>query len=73
MSAPVMMDFAEAAATLFVKESWLRRAVAADAVPHHRLGRKVRFTQSDIDQIVDEAARSGRSEVGALRTSKASR
>lgn len=69
----VLLGFTEAAEALNVNESWLRRAVTANEVPHRRLGRKVRFTEDDIAQIVAQAARAGKSEVGALRTSKVTR
>ena len=42
----------EAAEVLQVSTSWLRKRVAARAVPCVRLGRTVRFADSDIAQIV---------------------
>ncbi len=42
----------EAAEALNVPRSWLRDKVTADAVPHTRLGRHVRFTEAHLAQIV---------------------
>ena len=47
---------AEAAALLKVSPSWLKRAAAARAVPCRRLGRLVRFSGSDLEEIVTKAA-----------------
>jgi excisionase family DNA binding protein len=55
MTDPMLIGFPEAAARLGVAESWLRRAVTAREVPHRRLGKRVMFTQADLDQIVAEA------------------
>ena len=51
-----LLTFTEAATWLAVTESWLRRAVAAKRVPHRRIGRAVRFSPDDLDQIVAAAA-----------------
>jgi excisionase family DNA binding protein len=43
----------EAAAALGISPSTLYRAVEAGEVPHHKvLGKVIRFTQSDIDEIL---------------------
>jgi hypothetical protein len=52
----MLYDFAGAAAWLNVRESWLRRAVTAQTVPHRRVGRAVRFTAEDLHQIVADSA-----------------
>jgi excisionase family DNA binding protein len=44
--------FQEAAGRLGIAESTLRRWVAQRQVPHHRLGRLVRFTEADIEAIL---------------------
>jgi excisionase family DNA binding protein len=44
--------FQEAAERLGIAESTLRRWVAQRRVPHHRLGRLVRFTEADIEAIL---------------------
>ncbi|SCL26967.1 DNA binding domain-containing protein, excisionase family [Micromonospora rhizosphaerae] len=41
--------YAEAAAKLRIAETTLRRWVSKGRVPCHRLGRKVRFTDSDLE------------------------
>lgn len=39
------------AAVLGVNASWVERQVAARALPHHRVGRLVRFTPADVRAI----------------------
>ncbi len=73
MSDPILMDVVEAAAKLDVKVSWLQRAVTANKVPHRRLGRKVRFTQSDLDSIVEQSAQATTVAASSLKPSKASK
>ncbi|NES14613.1 MULTISPECIES: helix-turn-helix domain-containing protein [Micromonospora] len=41
--------YAEAAAKLRIAETTLRRWVSKGRVPCHRLGRKVRFTEADLE------------------------
>lgn len=55
MSGP-LLDFAQAAERLNVRESWLRDKVRFRQVPHTRLGRHVRFTEADLDAITRAAA-----------------
>ena len=50
-----LLTFTEAASWLAVTESWLRLAVAAKRVPHRRIGRAVRFSPDDLNQIVAAA------------------
>jgi excisionase family DNA binding protein len=57
--------FQEAASRLGIAESTLRKWVAQRRVPHHRLGRLVRFTDADIEAILrpvppEPRTRSGR-------------
>ena len=49
---PLFFDYSEAARRLAVKQSWLEAAVQARRIPHHRLGRLVRFSESDLEQIL---------------------
>lgn len=51
-----LIGFTEAAAILNVTESWLRRSVTAKKIPHRRVGRVVRFSADDLDQIVADCA-----------------
>ncbi|MGZ6838720.1 MAG: helix-turn-helix domain-containing protein [Blastococcus sp.] len=57
MTDPILYTPAEAAALLQVPTNWLREHVTAGAVPHRRIGRYVRFTREDLDQIVEQTAR----------------
>jgi excisionase family DNA binding protein len=50
---PRLLTIAEAAAVLNVPENWLRKKVAAHAVPYTRLGKHVRFTPAHLDQIIE--------------------
>jgi excisionase family DNA binding protein len=47
-----LLTLTGAAAVLSVPESWLRKRVASHTVPCTRLGRHIRFTRQQIDQIV---------------------
>lgn len=52
MNGPGLLTVDEAAAYLQVSTSWLRKRVAARAVPCVRLGRSVRFSSDDLARIV---------------------
>ncbi len=52
MSQPPL-TFKQAAERLNVPESWLREKVAKRQVQHTRLGKHVRFTEKDIEAIVE--------------------
>jgi len=49
---PRLLTMEEAAAVLTISESWLRKKVAARAVPFTKIGKQVRFTQAHIDAII---------------------
>ena len=51
-SAQLLYTPAEAAALLRVRESWLRRKVAARLIPSTFLGRHLRFSAADLAAIV---------------------
>jgi excisionase family DNA binding protein len=51
-SAQLLYTPAEAAAMLRVRESWLRRKVAARLIPSTFLGRHLRFSATDLATIV---------------------
>ncbi|WP_420843930.1 helix-turn-helix domain-containing protein [Lentzea albidocapillata] len=55
--APILFTPAQAAALLQVRESWLRRRVARRAVPCTFLGKHLRFSSEDLQQIASGAAR----------------
>lgn len=44
----------EAAAETGLPVDWLYRQARRGKIPHHRLGRKVRFTESDLVQLVQD-------------------
>ena len=67
---PALLDFPTAARWLHVTESWLRRSVTANEVPHRRLGRKVRFSLDDLHAIVAASAVSPAAVSEGLRPSK---
>ena len=51
--APIeLFTIREAARLLSVPEGWLRKRVSARGVPHTRLGKHVRFTADQLDQLV---------------------
>lgn len=47
-----LLTIAQAAERLNVPYTWLRDKVTARQVPHHRLGKHVRFTEDDLDQLL---------------------
>ncbi|MCW2498744.1 MAG: DNA-binding protein [Frankiales bacterium] len=47
---------ADVAELLSVTEAWVRRRAAAHLIPCTRLGRQVRFTAEQVQQIVETAA-----------------
>ncbi|MCY9786982.1 helix-turn-helix domain-containing protein [Nocardiopsis sp. EMB25] len=51
-----LLTIPQAAQVLAVPESWLRERVRLRKVPHRRLGKHVRFTTQDLEQIVERAA-----------------
>ncbi len=51
-----LLTIPEAARVLAVPESWLRERVRLRRVPHRRLGKHVRFSSTDLEQIVERAA-----------------
>lgn len=56
-AAPLVFTPAQAADLLRVPESWLRRRAARRLVPCTFLGKRLRFSRADLDQIVSDAAR----------------
>jgi excisionase family DNA binding protein len=51
---------AEAAEILKVRESWLRTMAARRAIPCTFLGKHLRFSDDDINKIIDDGGRSPR-------------
>jgi excisionase family DNA binding protein len=47
-----LLTMAEAATHLRVPENWLRKKVSAGAVPCTRIGRHVRFTVAQVEEII---------------------
>ncbi|WP_219419909.1 helix-turn-helix domain-containing protein [Pseudonocardia nigra] len=66
-AAPVLYTAGQAANLLQVRESWLRRRAAQRLVPCTFLGKHLRFSRADLEQIVADAARPA---VGARRSSR---
>ena len=60
----VTFGYPEAAATLGISIRSLKRAVAEGSIRHVRMGRAVRFRQSDIDSYLEDHARGGAPEKG---------
>jgi excisionase family DNA binding protein len=54
---PLLFTPAQAATVLQVRESWLRRRAASREVPCTFLGKHLRFSREDLEQIVADAAR----------------
>jgi excisionase family DNA binding protein len=54
---PTLFTPAQAAELLQVPESWLRRRAARRLVPCTFLGKHLRFSRTNLDQIVTDAAR----------------
>lgn len=52
-----LLTFEQAAERLAVRESWLRKAVAAEQVPHTRIGRHVRFTEQNLNDFIEASQR----------------
>jgi excisionase family DNA binding protein len=42
----------EASAHLSVARSWLYERTRKNAIPHHRFGKYIRFTKSDLERII---------------------
>lgn len=57
MSAPLLYSSAEAAVLLGVTKNWLDDQVKAHAIPHRRLGRYIRFSQDDLDLLIEQSAK----------------
>jgi excisionase family DNA binding protein len=54
---PSLFTPAQAAQLLQVRESWLRRRAAQRRIPCTFLGKHLRFSPADLDQIITDAAR----------------
>ncbi|WP_345364350.1 helix-turn-helix domain-containing protein [Actinoallomurus liliacearum] len=57
MSAPQLYTPVEAAELLKVPESWLRKKAAARAIPCTFLGKHLRFSDDDLEEIVRSGSR----------------
>lgn len=57
MAIPKMHTPAEAALLTRCTENWLRDKVRARAIPHHRPGGRIRFTDDDVEEIIRLTAR----------------
>jgi len=57
MTSERLMTTQEAADLLNVSYDWLKKATQKRTVPHTRMGRSVRFSQAQIDDIIANGAR----------------
>jgi excisionase family DNA binding protein len=55
-SPTVLYSVPEAAARLSVAPKWLYERTRKNAIPHHRLGKYVRFSEEDLAAIVASSA-----------------
>ena len=65
------LDIAGMAAELGVDESWVRDKVKARAIPHHRYGKHVRFTEGDLAEFRRATAEPIAKTVSPLRSVRA--
>jgi excisionase family DNA binding protein len=70
MSVPRLYTPAEAAETLQVRESWLRKKAAARVIPCTFLGKHLRFSEDDLNRIIKGGEREP---VGSSRPTRATR
>ncbi|MFD4636991.1 helix-turn-helix domain-containing protein [Lentzea sp. NPDC058436] len=66
----VLFTPGQAARLLQVRESWLRRRAARRAIPCSFLGKHLRFSQNDIEQIAAAAAQYMKSTYPDIYTSR---
>jgi excisionase family DNA binding protein len=52
----IFLTVKEAALRLGVKPGWIYERTARKAIPHRKLGKFVRFTEQDLQTIIDAAA-----------------
>jgi len=57
--APPLLTCAQVGEILGVSESWVRTEAQAGRITHRRVGTKYRFTQVDVDELIDRARRVG--------------
>lgn len=53
---PLLFTFAQAAQMTSLSESWLRKAVTERRIPFRKVGKHVRFSQADLDALIEQAA-----------------
>lgn len=56
MSADAWLTSTQVAERLGVSKWWVQEQVTANAIPHHRLGRLVRFSPADLQAIEQRTA-----------------
>ncbi len=69
MSEPQLYTPAEAAQALKVPESWLRKKAAARMIPCTFVGKHLRFSSTDLAQIMEAGARHPRPAARRARAS----
>jgi excisionase family DNA binding protein len=55
---PSLCTVEEAALRLNLKTTWLYERTRRNAIPHHRFGKYIRFTEADLDAIISMASSS---------------
>ena len=54
--AKVLLTFSEVAGMTGLRESWLRKKVSEQSIPHRKVGKHVRFSRDDIDALIEQSA-----------------
>jgi excisionase family DNA binding protein len=52
----------QAAAFLRLSQTWIYERTRKDAIPHRKLGKYIRFTDSDLSEIIQRCSRGHRKE-----------
>jgi excisionase family DNA binding protein len=69
-TAQILFTPGEAARLLQVRESWLRRRAARRAVPCTFLGKHLRFSRHDVEQIATAAAQPAKTSYTEVRSTR---
>ena len=53
----VLFTFTEVAGMTGLRESWLRKKVSEQSIPHRKVGKHVRFSHADINDLIEQSAK----------------